>query len=219
MAFIDRVVEFPGRVQLTNVSGDVYDMVRAEGDEYTEGTLLNAANLNQQTQLDSIVQAKFAMLETDTSYQNDMSNALNYLARVNMTYGYLTGYSTTVSLTTSAQKLPLNTTFIGSGCSKSSNGIKVDEAGVYVISGSAYFSTGFTSLDLVHVLVYVNNTPKVEAVMRIGTANYYVTVTPPPIIVSLSANDVVYLYAYNQGGNRGICEGRLGNGITVFRIA
>lgn len=79
MAFIDRVVEFPGRVQLTNVSGDVYDMVRAEGDEYTEGTLLNAANLNQQTQLDSAVQTKFAAVETDTSYQNDMSNALNYL--------------------------------------------------------------------------------------------------------------------------------------------
>jgi len=79
MAFIDRVVEHPGRVQLTNVSGDIYDMVRAEGDEYTEGTLLNAANLNEQTQLDSAVQTKFAALESDTSYQNDMSNALNYL--------------------------------------------------------------------------------------------------------------------------------------------
>ena len=79
MAFTDRSVEYPGRVQLTNVSGDVYDMTRAEGDVYTEGTLLNAANLNQQTQLDSAVQTKFAAVETDTSAQNDMSNALNYL--------------------------------------------------------------------------------------------------------------------------------------------
>lgn len=79
MAFTDRVVEHPGRVQLTNVSGDVYDMTRAEGDVYTEGTLLNASNLNTQTQLDSTVQTKFAAVETDTSYQNDISNALNYL--------------------------------------------------------------------------------------------------------------------------------------------
>lgn len=46
MAFTDRIVEYPGRVQLTNVSGDVYDMVRAEGEVYDEGTLLNANNMN-----------------------------------------------------------------------------------------------------------------------------------------------------------------------------
>lgn len=81
MAFTDRVVEHPGRVKLTPVTGqtNVYDMTRDEGNEYTEGTLLNAANLNTQTQLDSAVQTKFSALETDTSFQNDMSNALNYL--------------------------------------------------------------------------------------------------------------------------------------------
>lgn len=54
MAFEDRVVEFPGRIQLTPVIDDdtgdpiegLYDMTRAEGDVTTEGTPLNAANLN-----------------------------------------------------------------------------------------------------------------------------------------------------------------------------
>lgn len=81
MAFVDRVVEYPGRVKLTPVTGqsNVYDMERAEGDEYTGGTLMNASNMNIQTQLDATVQSKFAAVETDTSAQNDMSNALNYL--------------------------------------------------------------------------------------------------------------------------------------------
>lgn len=80
MAFIDRVVEFPGRVQLTNVSGDVYDMVRAEGDEYTEGTLLNATNLNQQTQLDNAVESIYTTAGmTSGTYQNEVSDALGFL--------------------------------------------------------------------------------------------------------------------------------------------
>ena len=48
MAFIDRIVQYPGRVKLTPVSGqtNVYDMEREEGTVSTEGTLLNANNLN-----------------------------------------------------------------------------------------------------------------------------------------------------------------------------
>lgn len=51
MAFVDRVVEYPGRVKLTAVSGqtDTYDVTRTEGTVTTEGTLLNATNLNAQT--------------------------------------------------------------------------------------------------------------------------------------------------------------------------
>lgn len=48
MAFTDRIVQHPGRVKLTPVSGqtNVYDMEREEGTVSTEGTLLNANNLN-----------------------------------------------------------------------------------------------------------------------------------------------------------------------------
>lgn len=46
--FTDRVVEFPGRVQLTEVSGqtDVYDVERAEGAVTETGTPFNAATFN-----------------------------------------------------------------------------------------------------------------------------------------------------------------------------
>lgn len=80
MAFTDRVVEHPGRVKLTNVSGDVYDMTRDEGDVYTEGTLLNATNLNQETQLDNTVESLFtAAGMSGGTYQNGTSDALGFL--------------------------------------------------------------------------------------------------------------------------------------------
>jgi hypothetical protein len=54
MAFIDRVVEHPGRYTLTNSdTGEVlgtFDFTRAEGMITTEGTQLNAANLNSELQ-------------------------------------------------------------------------------------------------------------------------------------------------------------------------
>jgi hypothetical protein len=54
MAFIDRVVEHPGRFTLTNSeTGEVlgtFDLTRAEGTITTEGTQLNAANLNSELQ-------------------------------------------------------------------------------------------------------------------------------------------------------------------------
>lgn len=52
MAFVDRVVQYPGRVKLTPVSGqtNVYDMTRNEGTVTTAGTPLNAANLNSNMQ-------------------------------------------------------------------------------------------------------------------------------------------------------------------------
>lgn len=48
MGLQDRIVEHPGRVILTPVSGEenTYDMVRSEGVITQEGTELNAANLN-----------------------------------------------------------------------------------------------------------------------------------------------------------------------------
>ena len=47
MALTDRIVEYPGRVVLTAVTGetDTYDMTRAEGQVTQEGTQLNAENL------------------------------------------------------------------------------------------------------------------------------------------------------------------------------
>jgi len=50
MEFVDRVVEFPGRVIITNVADPndqkTCDIVRAEGEETNPGTPLNSAALN-----------------------------------------------------------------------------------------------------------------------------------------------------------------------------
>ena len=80
MAFTDRSVEFPGRVELTNVSGDIYDVTAQEGAVYTEGTLLNATNLNKQTQVDSAVETALNTAGmTSGTYDNVMSDALKFL--------------------------------------------------------------------------------------------------------------------------------------------
>ncbi len=137
---------------------------------------------------------------------------------LNGVYGHLTTLSAQMSLTTTAQKIPL-TSFTGSGCALSSNGIKVNEAGIYIISGSAYLATGFNSLDIVHVEVWVNNSVANAALTRLANANYYITVTVAPFVYSLSANDVVYLYAYNQAADRGVIANQYRNGLCLFRIA
>ena len=58
--FVDRVVEHPGRVQMTPVSGqsNVYDMERAEGAVTETGTSFNAATFNNIAQdiLDKITE-------------------------------------------------------------------------------------------------------------------------------------------------------------------
>ena len=50
MAFQNRLVEHPGRVVMTPVAGaeNTYDMTPAEGEVYTEGTLLDAENINNE---------------------------------------------------------------------------------------------------------------------------------------------------------------------------
>lgn len=74
MVFVDRVVEHPNRITLTNVSGDTYDMTRAEGTVTEEGTALTADNLN------SIIQE---MIDNSLATLNgaitvDANNNVNY---------------------------------------------------------------------------------------------------------------------------------------------
>lgn len=44
--FLNRIVEHPGRIRLTKVSENVYDVTREEGAVTQAGTPLNAASLN-----------------------------------------------------------------------------------------------------------------------------------------------------------------------------
>lgn len=98
MAFTDRIVEHPGRYTLTNAdTGTVlgtFDLVRAEGEIYEPGTLLNANNLNTQTQLDNVLQNLFeAAGMTSGEYQNGVSDALGFLITSMKAYVIETGTS------------------------------------------------------------------------------------------------------------------------------
>lgn len=133
-------------------------------------------------------------------------------------YGSLVGFSNAITLSTSETKIPLDT-FTGSGCSKASNGIKVDKAGVYEISGAAYFATGFSSSDILHLRLKVNTTNVAEQVKRTYSTAPYEIMHVGSVIVSMSAGDVVYLYAFNQTAARGTVSQNTGCGIMLNRIA
>lgn len=167
MAFSDRVVEYPGRVKLTPVTGqsNTYDMERAEGTEYTEGTLLNALNLNTQTQLDNTVQAKFSALETDTSAQNDVSNALNYLLDA---MGY--------QISGNWHYLLLGKTFIGVYSTSGSLTINSAVGSVYQTASNATISYPIT----ISKMYYAN--------MTIANTSYSVW----PVIYSSSTSGIAY---------------------------
>lgn len=157
-------------------------------------------------------------VEAAGDIEDGSGNVLSELRKVQNTYGVLTTLSSSLSLTTSAQKVPLNT-FTGNNCSKSSNGIKVTDAGVYEVSGSAYFQSGFTANDLAHLQIRVGSTTAIESVKRLSNASPYEIVVVPATIVTLNANDVIYLYAYNQSGARGTVASYTGNGLVLKRIA
>ena len=134
-----------------------------------------------------------------------------------LAYGQIRNLTSAKTLSTSWQTLPLKD-FIGEGCSKSNNGIAVTNSGIYIISGVVYLSTGFTTNDLVHIAAYINNSNAFESYTRMNTANMYISAFLNPFIASLSANDVVTLRAYNQGGNRGTAGATVDMGLTLFQI-
>lgn len=132
-------------------------------------------------------------------------------------WGQVLEQTRNLSLTTSAQKVPLKT-FTGNGCTLSANGIKVSKAGHYMVAGSIYMTTGYTANDLIHAAVYVNSTNVGECLTRPPITNPYQTATITPFVVSLAANDVVYLYAYNQAAARGVVSTRDAVGLTIWKI-
>lgn len=131
-----------------------------------------------------------------------MDRILNYLAGVHNTYGVLKDLSANRALTSSSTKIPL-ITFNGSGCSLSSNGIKVTNGGVYTVCASIYLGDGFTANDIVHLVINVNSKEIIHEQIRLHLAGAWTTYSTDNTIVNLNAGDVVYMYAYNQSGARG----------------
>lgn len=120
----------------------------------------------------------------------------------------LEGMANDFSLSTSYAKIPLST-FSESDpdelFSASSNGIKVAASGTILVMASAYFYKGFTANDLVGIAVYKNSTNVCEHTLKVSTSNPYQSAFCSTI-VDVSAGDVIYLYARNQGAARGIVK-------------
>lgn len=133
-------------------------------------------------------------------------------------WGQLGGLSASQTLTASAAKMPLST-FAGNGCSASSNGIKVTNAGTYFVWASLYLTTGYTVGDLVHLKVYRGSTAISDWIFRIYNASHYSTPHFGPIAVTCSANDVLYLYAYNQTAARGVVASSTSCGLRILRVS
>lgn len=135
-------------------------------------------------------------------------------------YASLTNQSTSLTLTTSAQKVPLHGSFAQyGGCSESGNGIKVPVAGVYLITGLAYFTTGFAESDMIHADLRKNGSSLGDSICRTYLASAYQSLAAPTRIVSLAANDIITLHAWNQTAARGTVESRNGHGIMLVKIA
>lgn len=133
-------------------------------------------------------------------------------------WGQMVGLSASQTLTTSAAKMPLST-FAGNGCSASSNGLKVTNAGTYLVWGSLYLTTGYTAGDLIHIKAYRNSTAVSDWIFRAYSASHYSTPHFGPIAVTCSANDVLYLYAYNQTAARGVVGSSATCGLRILRVS
>ena len=137
-------------------------------------------------------------------------------------YGTYFGVASTLSLTTTAQKVALKT-FSGVNCSASSNGIKIAQAGTYLVWVGTCAASGFTAGDRVHVRLYKNSSfTGYEAAALVHAAAAWIPVTNGPFIVSCAADDVLYTYAYNESGSRGqVANSTQADscGLAIIRIA
>lgn len=137
-------------------------------------------------------------------------------------YGTYFGVASTLSLTTTAQKVALKT-FSGVNCSASSNGIKIAQAGTYLVWVGTGAASGFTAGDRVHVRLYKNSTfTGYEAAALVHAAAAWIPVANGPFIVSCAVDDVLYVYAYNESGARGqVANSTQADscGLAIIRIA
>lgn len=104
--------------------------------------------------------------------------------------------------------------------SANSDTITVKSAGVYTIDAGFYFSTNFTTNDLMHGKVCVNGAGGAfrEVISRATQAAPYLQISKS-ITMQLNAGDVVDLRMYNQTGARGVCNVNGAQYLHITRIA
>lgn len=108
-----------------------------------------------------------------------------------------------LALSTSEKKVTLssNRARVGADLTNNNGGVKCAKGGYVEVSGAIYCVSGFNANDLVHLVIKKNSTNIINAVHRLPNNYDYYSIAP--IIYSVSAGDMLYLYAYNQTAARG----------------
>ena len=102
--------------------------------------------------------------------------------------------------TTSWTKVPVElTASVGDKLEISNDGIKVLSAGTIMVSANILFSTGGTSSTRRGVSIYQNDTSITYCNIKGDTTYTGASITP--LLIPVSANDIIYLYAINQGAS------------------
>lgn len=128
--------------------------------------------------------------------------------------------STATTLTTTASKIPLGTIQEENDptgiLSLSDGGILCGRDGKVMVSASAYFS-GLTAEDNVAIYIYKNNSLNGQFLQKLNRTSYYMNIAPKYLTVS--AGDIIYLYAINGTGDRGTCNTNIQTRLTVQYVA
>jgi len=110
----------------------------------------------------------------------------------------------------------------GTGLSVVDGGIKVTNAGVYRVSGSAYISGGTSPYRRGVFLMYgadYSNTTEIVGTQTSDTTSYSGGLNVGPKLVSLSANDIVFLCARSSNGNGSVSGGNSATYLLVEQVA
>ena len=84
-----------------------------------------------------------------------------------------------------------------------SGDINIVKAGTYLVSAQIYFMNDFTVNDIVHAVLYKNNTAITETQCRLTTGGPYICLALAPYTISCSADDKLSIQCYNQTEARG----------------
>lgn len=112
--------------------------------------------------------------------------------------------SANAKMTQSAAKMTLGnlTAKAGTFLSQNSGGVKCARAGIVMVNFGAVLGDGFSDDDLFHVQLYKNSSMFVDIMHRVGSGGWD-SAPATGTLVPVSANDVLYLYCYNQSAARG----------------
>lgn len=151
-------------------------------------------------------------------YANQNGLKLGYITHpINMHAMSVYG-SVSLSLSTSVQKVVCGNSLVKHTNlleASADGGIKCLQDGYVLVFGFAY-AKDLTSGDTIGLSVYNNSTP--SGSVRIASSSSAVSGNLPVRIVPVSAGDVIYMYAQNYSGARGLISASRSTSMTVMYI-